>query len=346
MSQSKERLLELNAQLAQTLTEKGVEATADETTTALVDKVAEISGDGGLPDWDDDSPIIANDRSYVTENVIWELTEKGTFRWKIIDINAGGSNSLYAWIGDSALLSSVPLYYQQYCTKIKQIYVPDGIKEVEFLYAINCERIRTPNTLIKCPRWAAMTNIKEVDCDSEAYSTLKDYNFAKSYSLEKVKLYSGLTIIPRNTFEDCYLLRDINLENVTTFGIACFRNDFSLKKDIIFSPDLKSIADNAFQYTRIKSVTFQPPNGDFPTIANTAFNNCRNLTEVNLFEGWNMSLYVRSANLTQASLHDMIEKYADMTGQTSPVMNVGSSNLAKIDDEHKAMATAKNITLA
>ena len=42
----------------------------------------------------------------------------------------------------------------------------------------------------------------------------------------------------------------------------------------------------------------------------------------------------------------MIEKYADMTGQTSPVMNVGSSNLAKIDDEHKAMATAKNITLA
>ena len=48
MSKSKERLLELNSKLAQTLTEKGVEATTDETTTSLVDKVAEISGNGSL----------------------------------------------------------------------------------------------------------------------------------------------------------------------------------------------------------------------------------------------------------------------------------------------------------
>lgn len=43
MSQSKTRLLELNARLAQNLVDKGVEATADETTTDLVDKVADIS---------------------------------------------------------------------------------------------------------------------------------------------------------------------------------------------------------------------------------------------------------------------------------------------------------------
>ena len=46
MLQSKQRLLELNAKLAETLTSKGVTATADETTTALVNKVADItSGD-------------------------------------------------------------------------------------------------------------------------------------------------------------------------------------------------------------------------------------------------------------------------------------------------------------
>lgn len=43
---SKQRLLELNARLAQNLTDKGVEATADETTTALVNKVADIQTDG------------------------------------------------------------------------------------------------------------------------------------------------------------------------------------------------------------------------------------------------------------------------------------------------------------
>ena len=46
MLQSKTRMLELNAKLAETLTSKGVSATADETTTALVNKVADIkSGD-------------------------------------------------------------------------------------------------------------------------------------------------------------------------------------------------------------------------------------------------------------------------------------------------------------
>ena len=42
MSQSKQRLLKLNARLAQNLADKGVEATAEETTTALVEKVKSI----------------------------------------------------------------------------------------------------------------------------------------------------------------------------------------------------------------------------------------------------------------------------------------------------------------
>ena len=49
MLQSKARLLELNSKLAETLTSKGVTATADETTSALVNKVAHItSGDDSV----------------------------------------------------------------------------------------------------------------------------------------------------------------------------------------------------------------------------------------------------------------------------------------------------------
>lgn len=43
MLQSKQRLLELNAKLAENLTSKGVEATADETTTSLVNKITDIA---------------------------------------------------------------------------------------------------------------------------------------------------------------------------------------------------------------------------------------------------------------------------------------------------------------
>jgi hypothetical protein len=43
VSQSKQRLLELNKRLAQNLTDKGIEATENETTTSLVNKVSDIS---------------------------------------------------------------------------------------------------------------------------------------------------------------------------------------------------------------------------------------------------------------------------------------------------------------
>jgi hypothetical protein len=38
----------------------------------------------------------------------------------------------------------------------------------------------------------------------------------------------------------------------------------------------------------------------------------------------------------------MIENLADLTGQTAKTFQVGETNLAKIDEEHLAMLTAKN----
>lgn len=81
MSQSKRRLLELNARLAQNLTDKDVEATADETTTTLVDKVVDI------PDKYDEGYSTGYNKGYeqsITDNVKEEqektvdITENGT----------------------------------------------------------------------------------------------------------------------------------------------------------------------------------------------------------------------------------------------------------------------------
>ena len=338
MLQSKERLLQLNSKLAQTLTEKGVEATADETTTSLVDKVAEISGGGDeLPDWDDDSPIIASGVSFIGTK--WQLTKKGTLRWIFTegDTHAGQSYSA---------LSIIDLGYQKIASKIRQMYIEDGFLSVGVFYAINCERIRFPNTLTEQTRYGVLSSLKESDLSNDMYSEITTYFHSNFHNLENVKLSSKLTTLPTRSFCQCYSLKEINLENVTIFKNYCLYENFSLEKDIVFNAGLMSIEDNAFARTRIKSITFQQPTGEYPTISSTAFSQCRNISEVNLFDGWNMDLHLQSSNLTQASLHDMIEKYADMTGQTSPVMNVGTTNLDKIDDEHKVMATAKNVTLA
>lgn len=74
MLQSKQRLLQLNAKLAETLTSKGVTATADETTTALIDKVKNISGANKLVEYNQVRPEV---QSYL-DNVTYDPTDYTT----------------------------------------------------------------------------------------------------------------------------------------------------------------------------------------------------------------------------------------------------------------------------
>lgn len=239
----------------------------------------ESGGGGSLPDWDDDSPIIASGYSYYTNNITWELTEKGTFRWKIVDINAGGSNALNAGLGGTPL-SQISLEYQAIAPKIKQMYAADGIKKLEFGYAVNCERVKLPNTLIERPTLPFLPSMKEVDFSDNLFSTLLDYQCNQWVELEKVILSPLLATIPTRAFAQCYSLKDINIENVTTFNGSCFMEDFSLNGNIVFSENLTSIASQAFYRTRIKSVKYQNSTDNLPTIANNAFFQCRELKTI------------------------------------------------------------------
>ena len=84
MLQSKSRLLELNAKLAETLTDKGVTATADETTTALIDKVKNISGSEKLIEFSQVRPevqdyldnVTYDPTDYTTSQIANYITEK------------------------------------------------------------------------------------------------------------------------------------------------------------------------------------------------------------------------------------------------------------------------------
>lgn len=74
MLQGKSRLLELNSILAETLTSKGVMATSDETTTALIDKVKNISGSEKLIEFNQVRPEV---KSYL-DNVTYDPTDYTT----------------------------------------------------------------------------------------------------------------------------------------------------------------------------------------------------------------------------------------------------------------------------
>lgn len=236
------------------------------------------SGGGDLPDWDDDSPIIASGNAYPsTKNLEWELTEKGTFRWKFIEGVAGNNK---AEIFSSNSLNMLSANYKKIATNIKQVYFPDGVVKAEVVYAPNCERIRFPDTITERHTIAALTSLKELDLSGDFYTTIPDYHCSTMPSLEKVQLCPKTTILPRNSFDKCYSLKEINLENITSFAQACLDSDFSLTGAIVFNAGLTQIAATAFRSTNITSITFQNSTANLPTIANNSFYQCNGLLDI------------------------------------------------------------------
>lgn len=250
----------------------------------ILDKVNALpaAGESDLPDWDDDSPIIASGYGYATTNVTWEVTEKGTMRWNIIDPNYGAANSHHRKASfNSTALSNIDLTYQAVATKVRQIYYPDGVFECLTPYAINCERIRFPSTLTSKNSWSRTGVLfKEIDLTNDIYSTLGDYYFNQYTFVEKITLNPLLVTIPQRCFAECYSLKDINLENITTFKATCFTEDFSLTGEIVFNSGLISIESQSFYRTRLNILKFTNPLDVLPTIANNSFNQCRGLSDI------------------------------------------------------------------
>lgn len=88
------------------------------------------------------------------------------------------------------------------------------------------------------------------------------------------------------------------------------------------------------------------PKLDFSSItldtnASNAFYLSDGLENVGGFTGLKVNLTIAS-NLTVESIMNIINEAADLTGQVAKTLTIGERNLAKLTDEQKAVATAKN----
>lgn len=249
----------------------------------LKPKVAELiekaqSGGGGLPDWNDDSPVVATiDSRLESDNSYCELTEKGTLRILLKDKSKKGSFI----IKDTMNTRVLPLAWRKIAPKIKQIYVEDGIEKFEVQKAVNCERIKTPTTLTKLScNSAYLTSLKEIDLSSDYYVLGTQVICANYVSLEKVILSPKITTLRDNAFQYCFSLKDIDLSNITKFGSRCFQECMNLEGDIVFNENLTYIYANAFDSTAINSVTFKNNINTLPSISSGVFSYCTWLTDI------------------------------------------------------------------
>ena len=147
MLQSKARLLELNAKLAETLTSKGVTATADETTTALVNKVSNITSG--------DTIYFSNEGRMYTKNIILpeSVSDIGGDAYK----NCTNLESITI----SANVKSIGTSAFQSCINLKKCIIGHGVKSIGYYSFFKCGNLEVlflPNTITSMHTYCYVTN--------------------------------------------------------------------------------------------------------------------------------------------------------------------------------------------
>ena len=202
MLQSKARLLELNAKLANTLTSKGVTANADETTTSLINKVSDISSGG-------DDSILASliDRSIKSVVIPDSTTRIGIYAFD----NCRSLTSVT--IPNS--VTSIDNNAFQYCTSLTSITIPDSVTSIGTNAFNNCTSLTSitiPDSVTSIGTYAFS------DCTSLTSVTIPDsvthiggYAFNKCTSLTSVTIPNSIKSISTYAFSSCSSLENVTL---------------------------------------------------------------------------------------------------------------------------------------
>lgn len=180
MLQSKSRLLELNAKLAETLTSKGITATADETTTALVNKVADITSG-------DDTMLKGLIQRDLTEIVIPDgVTKIGQYAFYMF------TKLTRVTIPNS--VKTIGSYAFAKCNKLTSVTIPDSITylgENAFTECSALESIELPKSL----------------------TSILIFTFSNCRKIESITIPDNVTTIDGSAFFNCTNLKSIIIPN-------------------------------------------------------------------------------------------------------------------------------------
>ena len=145
----------------------------------------------------------------------------------------------------------------------------------------------------------------------------------------------------------CYTTDIVIPDGTTSIGNYAFSGCTNLES-VIISNSVTSIGVLSFAgCTSLKSVTIQ---SSVTSVSDNAFQGSLNITDIQLGQGFNAPLTLSSwwgtIQLSVDCMISMFEALADLTGQTAKTLKLGATNLAKLSDTQKQIATNKNWNLA
>ena len=362
--------------LADNLVTKGVTATHDETLETLVPKVLDISGGQGgngiYPVGKDGRPtgdvivpegvtslyryIFDSDTNVTSVSLPSTLTSLGAYAFN------GCTSLVDVTLSDN--IDTIP----NYCfnkTALIEFSMPSSLTTLGQYAFGNCTNLQTiffkaNNSVEKISSsnycfdgCTSLTNVNFETDDIIFY--IGAYGFRNCNSLGNDVVMSITNHLPTNAytsncFEGCTGITDVT---IAKSGENMFRNCTNLTHCKILESETYIYSGLFYGCTSLTSVelpatiTSATSNALTSTGSSYFLYRCTNLETVIVGEDWNMSMKLDvSTNLTVDSMVAMFNSLKDLTGDTAKTLTLGSTNLAKLTDEQKAIATNKNWTLA
>ena len=221
------------------------------------------------------------------------------------------------------------------CSSLTSVKIPASVNDMDLAF-------------YKCIKLSSFI----VDSENSVYASVNNVLFNKS----KTKLI----LYPAGITNSTYTIPD----TVTSLGAWAFKS--ARFNTVVIPNTISELDEGVFDSSYLTSV-------DIPSSVNTiglyafsdcpklalmtlpnsltsidsqAFAGCTALTEVTLGSDFNASLNISSGNYTADVMVAMFNSLKDLTGATAKTLTLGSTNLAKLTDEQKAIATNKNWNLA
>lgn len=166
--------------------------------------------------------------------------------------------------------------------------------------------------------------------------------FKGSTVITSAMLPDSLKTIGSEVFYNCTNLKTIDFAQVEEIGESAFR--YSGITSAILPETLHVIGLYAFTDCTALTSVYIP--ASCTSIGWNAFAQAEKLLDITVGFGFNADLtitYAGNNKLTAETINAIIANYADNSGKT---LTIGSTYLAKLSDNDKAVATAKGLTLA
>ncbi|MEE0858721.1 MAG: leucine-rich repeat domain-containing protein [Acutalibacteraceae bacterium] len=185
------------------------------------------------------------------------------------------------------------------------------------------------------------TNLQSIKIPGSV-KVVGSYAFVACKNLEYVCFENGVNTIGKEAFQACTKLTELELtESIETISYGAFKNCTGIKS-VIIPNGVKTLGTLAFGYC--SGITHLEIPNSITQIMVDSFYYCSNIVELTVEDGFNAGNFNLSyfTGLEVDTLLNVLNALADRTDTTSAVIIFGSTHLAKLTDEQKAIATDKN----